>query len=113
MLRREWFPGRWGGAIREKEIGREGAREAVEDVSGRIWRIVRRSLCGGFEAVGLDQECRLAKLLMEKARVVGVGLGENLDERVAAGGLLGRIAGAERAGDEDFEKGAEEAWRNL
>src|SRR5260370_42421130 len=48
-----------------------------------------------IEASGLDQRMRLAKLLLEKALVVEVGLGENLDERVAAAAGVGRSLGKE------------------
>jgi len=59
-----------------------------------------------IEASGLDQRMRLAKLLMEKALVVEVGLGENLDERVAAAAVLAKSLAKEQG--IDFEKGAAE-----
>jgi DNA polymerase III delta subunit len=57
-----------------------------------------------IEASGLDQRMRLAKLLLEKALVVEVGLGENLDERVAAAAVLAKSLAKEQG--IDFEKGA-------
>jgi len=59
-----------------------------------------------IEASGLDQRMRLAKLLMEKALVVEVGLGENLDERVAAAAVLAKSLAKEQG--IEFEKGAAE-----
>jgi len=59
-----------------------------------------------IEASGLDQRMRLAKLLMEKALVVEVGLGENLDERVAAAAVLAKSLAKEHG--IEFEKGAAE-----
>jgi DNA polymerase-3 subunit delta len=43
-----------------------------------------------LEACALDQRMRLAKLLTERALVVEVGLGEDADERIAAGVGLAR-----------------------
>ena len=59
-----------------------------------------------IEASGLDQRMRLAKLLAEKALVVEVGLGENLDERVAAAAVLAKSLAKEQG--IEFEKGAAE-----
>ncbi|HUI52055.1 MAG TPA: DNA polymerase III subunit delta, partial [Terriglobales bacterium] len=59
-----------------------------------------------IEASGLDQRMRLAKLLLEKALVVEVGLGENLDERVAAAAVLAKSLAKEQG--IEFEKGAAE-----
>jgi DNA polymerase III subunit delta len=59
-----------------------------------------------IEAAGLDQRMRLAKLLQEKALVVEVGLGENLDERVAAAAVLAKALAKEQG--IEFEKGAAE-----
>jgi DNA polymerase-3 subunit delta len=59
-----------------------------------------------IEASGLDQRMRLAKLLLEKALVVEVGLGENVDERVAAAALLAKSLAKEQG--IEFEKGAAE-----
>jgi DNA polymerase III subunit delta len=59
-----------------------------------------------LEASGLDQRMRLAKLLAEKALVVEVGLGENVEERIrAAVGLAKSLA---KQGGVEFEKGAAE-----
>jgi DNA polymerase III subunit delta len=59
-----------------------------------------------IEASGLDQRMRLAKLLAEKALVVEVGLGENVEERIrAAVGLAKSLA---KQGGVEFEKGAAE-----
>ena len=58
------------------------------------------------EASGLDQRMRLAKLLAEKALVVEVGLGENVDERVAAAAVLAKSLAKEQG--IEFEKGAAE-----
>lgn len=57
-----------------------------------------------IEASGLDQRMRLAKLLAEKALVVEVGLGENLEERIAAAVGLGKALAKEYG--VEFEKGA-------
>src|SRR5215472_1204920 len=59
-----------------------------------------------LEASGLDQRMRLAKMLLEKALVVEVGLGENLDDRVAAAAVLAKSLGKEQG--IEFEKGAAE-----
>jgi len=59
-----------------------------------------------IEAASLDQRMRLAKLLAEKALVVEVGLGENLDERVAAAVGLAKALAKEYG--VEFEKGAAE-----
>jgi len=49
-----------------------------------------------IEASGLDQRMRLAKVLQEKALVVEVGLGENVDERVAAAAVLAKSLAKEQ-----------------
>jgi len=49
-----------------------------------------------IEASGLDQRMRLAKMLLEKALVVEVGLAENLDERVAAAAVLAKSLAKEQ-----------------
>jgi DNA polymerase III subunit delta len=59
-----------------------------------------------IEASGLDQRMRLAKMLLEKALVVEVGLGENIDERVAAAAVLAKSLAKEQG--VEFEKGAAE-----
>jgi DNA polymerase III subunit delta len=59
-----------------------------------------------IEASGLDQRMRLAKLLVEKALVVEVGLGENIDARVAAAAVLAKSLAKEQG--IEFEKGAAE-----
>jgi len=58
------------------------------------------------EAAGLDQRMRLAKLLLEKALVVEVGLGERIEERVAAAAVLAKSLAKEQG--VEFEKGAVE-----
>ena len=59
-----------------------------------------------IEASGLDQRMRLAKLLAEKTLVVEVGLGENIDERVAAAAVLAKSLAKEQG--IELEKGAAE-----
>ena len=59
-----------------------------------------------IEASGLDQRMRLAKMLLEKALVVEVGLGENLGERVAAAAVLAKSLAKEQG--IELEKGAAE-----
>jgi DNA polymerase III subunit delta len=59
-----------------------------------------------FEASGLDQRMRLAKLLTDKALVVEVGRGEAVDQRIAAGIGLAKTLASERG--IVFEKGAAE-----
>ena len=59
-----------------------------------------------LEATGLDQRMRLAKLLMEKALVVEVGLGENQDDRQSAAVALAKAIAKEQG--VEFEKGAAE-----
>jgi len=59
-----------------------------------------------IEANGLDQRMRLAKVLLEKALVVEVGLGENADERVAAAAVLAKSLAKEEG--VELEKGAAE-----
>jgi DNA polymerase-3 subunit delta len=59
-----------------------------------------------LEASALDQRMKLAKVLMEKALVVEVGLGEMPEERIAAAvGLAKAIAKQQSV---EFEKGAAE-----
>ena len=59
-----------------------------------------------IEADGLDQRMRLAKVLLDKALVVEVGLGGNADERVAAAAVLAKSLAKEEA--IELEKGAAE-----
>lgn len=59
-----------------------------------------------IEASALDQRMRLAKLLAEKALVVEVGLGDNVDQRVAAAVALAKSLAKEQG--IEFEKGAAE-----
>jgi DNA polymerase-3 subunit delta len=59
-----------------------------------------------IEANGLDQRMRLAKVLLDKALVVEVGLGENVDERVAAAAVLAKSLAKEEG--IELEKGAAE-----
>lgn len=59
-----------------------------------------------IEASGLDQRMRLAKVLGEKALVVEVGLGENVEERVAVAVGLAKTLAKEYG--VEFEKGAAE-----
>ena len=59
-----------------------------------------------IEASGLDQRMRLAKMLLEKAMVVEVGLGEKIEERVAAAAVLAKSLAKEQG--VEFEKGAAE-----
>jgi DNA polymerase-3 subunit delta len=58
------------------------------------------------EASRLDQRMRLAKLLLEKALVVEVGLGENIDARVTTAAVLAKSLAKEQG--IEFEKGAAE-----
>ena len=59
-----------------------------------------------LEATSLDQRMKLAKLLAEKAAVVDVSLGEDLDQRLqAAVSIAHELAKEERI---EFEKGAAE-----
>jgi DNA polymerase III subunit delta len=59
-----------------------------------------------LEATGLDQRMRLSKLLMGKALVVEVGLGENQSDRLSSATALARVMG--RDAGVEFEKGAAE-----
>jgi DNA polymerase-3 subunit delta len=59
-----------------------------------------------LEATALDLRMKLAKLLSEKALVVEVGLGEDLQDRQAAAVPLARALGKEHG--VDFEPGAAE-----
>ena len=59
-----------------------------------------------IEANGLDQRMRLAKVLFENALVVEVGLGENVDARVAAAAVLAKSLAKEEG--VELEKGAAE-----
>jgi len=59
-----------------------------------------------LEAAGLDQRMKLAKLLMDKALVVEVGLGEGEVERQSAAVALAKAIGKEQA--VEFEPGAAE-----
>jgi DNA polymerase III subunit delta len=59
-----------------------------------------------LEATALDQRMKLAKLLSEKALVVDVGLGEDLEARQAAAVPLARAMAKEQS--VEFEKGAAE-----
>ena len=59
-----------------------------------------------IEASNLDQRMRLAKLLAEKALVVEVSLGENLDERARTAVGLAKVLA--KGHGVEFEKGAAE-----
>ncbi len=59
-----------------------------------------------LEAAGLDQRMKLAKLLMDKALVVEVGLGEREEERQSAAVALANTIAKEQA--VEFEPGAAE-----
>ena len=59
-----------------------------------------------IEASALDQRMRLAKLLMEKTLVVEVGLGDDVDQRIAAAAVLAKSLGKEQG--IEFAKGAAE-----
>jgi len=59
-----------------------------------------------IEASSLDQRMRLAKLLADKSLVVEVGLGDNLEERVAA--AVGFAKALAKEDGIEFEKGAAE-----
>jgi DNA polymerase III subunit delta len=58
------------------------------------------------EAAHLDQRMRLSKLLVEKALVVQVGLGDDPDQRIASAVALARTLAKEQG--VDFETGAAE-----
>jgi len=59
-----------------------------------------------LEAAGLDLRMKLGKLLAEKALVVECGLGENLNERLAAAVTVARAIAKEQG--VEFESGAAE-----
>jgi len=59
-----------------------------------------------MEATGLDQRMRLAKLLVEKALVVEVGLGENQGDRLSSAVALAKVMGKDEG--VELEKGAAE-----
>ena len=59
-----------------------------------------------IEASALDQRMRLAKLLMEKTLMVEVGLGDDLDQRIAVAAVLARSLAKEQG--IEFAKGAAE-----
>jgi DNA polymerase-3 subunit delta len=59
-----------------------------------------------LEAIALDQRMKLAKLLVDKALVVDVGLGENPEQRLAAAVTLAASLAAEE--NVQFERGAAE-----
>lgn len=59
-----------------------------------------------LEASGLDQRMKLAKLLAEKALVVEVGLGDNVENNIAAATTLARTMAREQG--VQFEPGAAE-----
>ena len=59
-----------------------------------------------FEATSLDQRMRLARVLMEKALVVAVGLGENPDQRHVAAVTLAKAMAKEQG--IEFDPGAAE-----
>jgi len=59
-----------------------------------------------IEASGLDQRMRLAKMLLEKALAVDVGLGEKMDERLATAAALAKSLAKEQG--VEFERGAAE-----
>lgn len=58
------------------------------------------------EAAHLDQRMRLGRLLLDRALVVHVGLGDNQDQRIAAAVALAKSLARER--EMDFENGAAE-----
>lgn len=59
-----------------------------------------------LEATALDQRMKLAKLLGDKALVVGVGLGDNIEQRLGAAVTLATTLAREEK--VEFEKGAAE-----
>ena len=59
-----------------------------------------------LEATGLDQRMKLGKLLTEKTLVVECGLGEKLEDRLAAATALAKALAKEASAE--FEKGAAE-----
>lgn len=59
-----------------------------------------------IEAANLDQRMRLAKVLVEKALVVQVGLGERQDDRLSSAVALAKVMAKEDG--VEFEKGAAE-----
>ena len=88
-----------------EKLGEKSREEAVKTLEAYLENPAPFTVLV-IEAAGLDQRMRLAKLLLEKALVVEVGLGENLDERVAAAAVLAKSLAKEQG--IDFEKGAGE-----
>lgn len=88
-----------------EKLGEKARDEAVKTLEGYLENPAPFTVLV-IEAGGLDQRMRLAKLLLEKALVVEVGLGDNVDERVAAATVLAKALAKERG--IEFEKGAAE-----
>jgi len=84
----------------------EKAREAAVESLGAYLENPAPFTILVIEASSLDQRTRLAKLLAEKALVVEVGLGENMEERVRAAAGLAKVLAGEYG--IEFEKGAAE-----
>jgi DNA polymerase-3 subunit delta len=88
-----------------EKLGEKARDEAVKTLDGYLENPAPFTVLV-IEASGLDQRMRLAKMLQEKALVVEVGLGENIDERVAAAAVLAKSLAKEQG--IEFEKGAAE-----
>jgi DNA polymerase-3 subunit delta len=88
-----------------EKLGEKARDEAVKTIEAYLENPASFTVLV-IEANGLDQRMRLAKVLLEKALVVEVGLGEDVDARVAAAAVLAKSLAKEEG--VELEKGAAE-----
>ena len=86
-----------------EKLGEKSRDEAVKAIEAYLENPASFTVLV-IEASALDQRMRLAKVLLEKALVVEVGLGENVDQRVAAAAVLAKSLAKEEG--IELEKGA-------
>lgn len=88
-----------------EKLGEKARDETVETIEAYLENPASFTVLV-IEASGLDQRMRLAKVLLDRALVVEVGLGATVDERVAAAAVLAKSLAKEEG--VELEKGAAE-----
>jgi DNA polymerase-3 subunit delta len=88
-----------------EKLGEKAREEAVKTLEAYLKNPAPFTVLV-IEASALDQRMRLAKLLMEKTLMVEVGLGDDVDQRIAAAAVLAKSLGKEQG--IEFAKGAAE-----
>jgi DNA polymerase III subunit delta len=88
-----------------EKLGEKNREETVEQLTAYLEDPAPFTVLV-IEATALDQRMKLGKLLVETTLVVDCGLGEELDERLAAAVSLSRTMAKEQG--VEFEKGAAE-----